>query len=58
MPSESAIIARTGADHTTDASPDVHVASVDPGDDKDDGAVDGHFVVAYVDLARNVGEYS
>jgi hypothetical protein len=34
-----------------------NTASVDPGDDPDDGAVDGPPVSSYVDLARRVGMY-
>jgi len=32
-------------------------ASVDPGDDADDGAVDGPPTSSYVDLAQTVGTY-
>ena len=40
-----------------DAGCAVQSASMDPGDDKDDGAVDGPPVSSYVDLTRTIGMY-
>jgi hypothetical protein len=57
VPSESATIAGTDANQIAGASHDDQPASQDPGDDNDDGAVEGPMVVAYVDLARKVGKY-
>ena len=36
---------------------DAGSASMDPGDDKDNGAVDGPPVSSYVDLTRRIGMY-
>ena len=53
VPSESAAIARTD----DDADCNEQSASVDPCDDKDDGAVEGPMVSAYVNIARKVCKY-
>jgi len=55
MPSDSAVAVETDVNQTASAGHD-QAASVDSGDDNNDGAVDGPMVVAYVDLARKIGE--
>lgn len=55
--SESAAITGTGDDEITDAGCDDQSASVDMGDDKDDGAIEGPTVSAYVNIARKVCKY-
>jgi len=44
-------------DQLVDASEVAQTASMDPGDDGDDGAVDGPPVSSHVDLASKVGVY-
>ena len=55
MPFESG--ATAGTDTNDEIGEAAKAASVDTGDDEDDGAVDGPRVSTYVDLTRKIGKW-